>query len=90
MEIKKEQRYAIQFSVRLGKTLQETREMLHQVYTDKCLCDHPILRWHTVFARERCQSVELIPHGGRLATVCAEVNLNTVAVAIREEHSPNC
>ncbi len=48
MEIKKEQRYAIQFCVCLGKTLQEARETLHQVYTDRCLCGRSSLQWHTV------------------------------------------
>ncbi len=60
MEIKKEQHYAIQCCVRLGKTLQETRKMLHQAYTDRCLCDRLILRWHTAFVREGHQSVEII------------------------------
>ncbi len=43
MEIKNEQRYAIQFCVCSSKTLQETCEMLHQAYTDRCLCDRLIL-----------------------------------------------
>ncbi len=43
--------------------------MSHQAYTDRCLYDRSILRWHTEFTREGCQSVELIPQGGRLATV---------------------
>ncbi len=64
--------------------MQEAREMLHQVYTDRCLCDRSILQWHTVFVREGRQSAELIAHGGRWATVSTEVNMNTVAVAIRE------
>ncbi len=77
---------AIQYCVRLGKTLQKTREMLHQAYTDKCVSGHLILRWHTAFAREECQSPELIPHGGWPAMAYTEVNVNTVAVAIREKH----
>ncbi len=85
MENKKEQRYRIQFCVRLGKTLQETLEMLHQVYTNRCLCDRSILWWHTAFMREGCQSAELIPHDGRPAIMRTEVNVDTVAVAIREE-----
>ncbi len=86
MEIKKEQRPAIQFYVHLGKTLQETREILHQACTARCLRDHLILRWHTAFTREGCQSAEHIPHGGWLAMVRTEVNVNTVAFVIREEH----
>ncbi len=35
--------------------------------------------------REGHQLTELIPHGGRPATVRTEVNVNTGAVAIREE-----
>ncbi len=85
MEIKKEQRYAIKFCVRSGKTLQETREMLHQAYTGRCLCDRLTLWWQTAFAREGHQSVELIPHSVRLAMVHTDVNVNMVAVAIREE-----
>ncbi len=64
MEIKREQRYAIQFRVRLGKTPQEICEMLHHSCTDRCFCDRSILRWHTAFTREGRQLVELIPHGG--------------------------
>ncbi len=59
--------------------------MLHQAYTDRCFCDRSILQWHTAFVRKRLQSVELIPHGGRPATVHIEVNVKIVAVAIREE-----
>ncbi len=80
--------------------------MLHQAYTNRCLCDCLILRWHSAFAREGCQLAELclilqwhavfaregchlaelIPYGGRPVTVRTEVNVNTVAVAIREKH----
>ncbi len=89
MEIIKEPCYVIQFCVRLGKTLQETCEMLHQVYADRCLCDCSNLQWHAAFVEEGRQLAKLISHSCRLATVRTEVNVNTVAVAIREErHSP--
>ncbi len=60
--------------------------MLHQAYTDRCLCDRSILQRHTVFAREEHQLAELIPHGGRPAMAHTEVNVNKMVVAIREEH----
>ncbi len=85
METKKEQCYAIQFCVCLDKTPQKTRKMLHQAYTGRCLCDRSILRWHAAFAREGCPSTELIPHVGQPVTVHTKVNVNIVAVAIREE-----
>ncbi len=57
--------------------------MLHQAHTDRY--DRSILRWHTAFAREERHLVELIPQGGQLVTMCTEVDMNTVAVTIREE-----
>ncbi len=38
-----------------------------------------------MFTRKGCKSVELIRHSSQPVTVRTEVNMNTVAVAIREE-----
>ncbi len=59
--------------------------MLHEAYTNRCLCGCLILWWHTAFAREGYQSAELIPYGGQPAIERTEVNVNTAAVAVREE-----
>ncbi len=60
--------------------------MLHQAYIDRCLCDCSILGWHTAFTREGCQSAKLVSHDGQPAMVRTEINVNMMAVVIREKH----
>jgi hypothetical protein len=61
-ELKTEQRCAVHFCFRLGKTTTETLLMLQQAYGESCMTARTIYRWYqnANFKAGR-QSVELIP-----------------------------
>ena len=48
-----EQRYAIKFCVKLGKTGAETLEMLRQAYAKEALSSAQVFRWHKAFKNGR-------------------------------------
>jgi len=52
-----EQRYAIKFCVKLGKSGSKTFHLLRTAYGDAVLSSAQVLRWHKVFKEGR-ESVE--------------------------------
>lgn len=76
--MKVEQRYAIKFCVRLGKTPTETFEMIKGAYLDNSLSRCRVFEWHKKF-KDGCESVEDEPRPGRPQTArndtkIAEIN----------------
>lgn len=53
----REQRYAVKFCVRLGKTATETFQMMRTAYGDYCMSRAARFRWHKAFkdGRESCE-----------------------------------
>lgn len=48
-----EQRLAVDFCVRIGKSAEETYPMLKTAYGDDCFSEHQIIRWHKSFLHFR-------------------------------------
>ncbi|XP_057652741.1 protein GVQW3-like [Diorhabda carinulata] len=48
-----EQRYAIKFCVKLGKSATETFDMIKQAYPDVALARSGVFRWHQAFLEGR-------------------------------------
>ncbi|KYN40227.1 hypothetical protein ALC56_05172 [Trachymyrmex septentrionalis] len=51
-----EQRYAIKFCVKLGKSATETLDMIKQAYPDVALARSGVFRWHQAFLESRKES----------------------------------
>lgn len=70
-----DQRYAIKFCVRLGKTPTETFEMVKTAYPADCVCQGRVFEWHKKF-KGGCESVEDEPCSGQNAddNYCKEVD----------------
>ena len=62
-----EQRYAIKFCVKLGKSGSETVEMLKKAFGDEVLSQSQVYKWYQAFKNGR-QSVEDEPRDGRPST----------------------
>ncbi|GFV64608.1 HTH_48 domain-containing protein [Trichonephila clavipes] len=62
-----EERYAIKFCVRLGKSGASTLEMVQQAYYRESLSQAQVFRWHKMF-KEGWESVEDEPHACRPST----------------------
>jgi [histone H3]-lysine36 N-dimethyltransferase SETMAR len=83
-ELRQEQRAAISFCVRLGKTGAETLHLLKQAYGEEALGDSTVFRWHQQFKDGR-ESSALVPHVGRPVSTCDERQVNTVSAIIQED-----
>jgi len=59
-----EQRYAIKFCAKLGKSGSETLQLLRTAYGDVVLCSSKVFRWHKAFKDER-ESIEDEQRAGR-------------------------
>jgi len=77
MERTIEQRYAIKFCVRLGKTAIETLAWLKEAYGDDTLSRAQVCRWYSDFAKGR-ETVEDIQRSGRPSTSTTEQNVARV------------
>ncbi len=79
-----EQRYALKFCVKLGKTAKESKDMLKQAYGDRVMSMATFYRWYNLF-REGREGVEDEPREGRPSTARTEVLKNTADVIVRED-----
>ena len=67
MEPTVEQRYAVKFCVKLGKSASETLELIKQAYGDDALSHTRVFEWHKMFKEGR-DHVEDEHHVGRPST----------------------
>jgi len=67
MERNLEQRYAVKFCWRLGKTATETKQMLDQAYKEDAMSRSSVFEWHKLF-REGRELVEDDHRAGRPST----------------------
>lgn len=72
-----EQRYAIKFCVKLGKTGKETHEMIKTAYGDNAIGRSSVFEWHKLF-REGREEVEDAARSGRPSTSKTEENVARV------------
>jgi len=72
-----EQRYAIKFCTKLGKSGSETLQLLMTAYGDAVLSSAQVLRWHKVF-KDRRESSEDEQHAGCPSTSGTEKNVACV------------
>jgi len=84
-ELELEKRTNIKFLVKLGKSGNEVREMLVQVYGDNAMKKTAVYKWVTCFS-ERRESVTDKERSGRLATSRTEENIAKVCQIVRENH----
>jgi len=81
-----EQRYAIKFCAKLGKSASETLQLLRTAYGDAVLSSAQVLRWHNAFKDGR-ENVEDEQRAGRPSTSRTEKNVARVkAVLDRDRH----
>lgn len=84
MERSLEQRYAIQFCVRLGKNATETFRMLQEAFTDGCMSRSQCGRWHKAFKEGR-EEIADEPRPGRPTTARTDENVNRVRDVLRSD-----
>lgn len=72
-----EQRIALKFLVRLGKTPSQARKLLQQVYGDKTMSRTRVFEWHKRFKEGR-EDVEDNSRSGRPTTSRTELNVERV------------
>lgn len=77
MESSLEQRYAIKFCFRLGKSPSETFAMLQQVFGPECLSYSQVKKWNKAF-REGREEVTDEPRSGRPSSARTDVNVQRV------------
>ena len=76
-----EQRYAIKFCAKLGKSGSETLQLLRTAYGDAVLSSAQVFRWHKAFKDGR-ESVEDEQRAGRPSTARTENNVARVKVVL--------
>jgi histone-lysine N-methyltransferase SETMAR len=77
MERLLEQRYAIKFCVKLGKTGKETHDMIKEAYGDAAMGRSGVFEWHKLF-REGRERVEDDDRSGRPSTSKTNENVSRV------------
>ncbi|XP_068526633.1 protein GVQW3-like [Anas acuta] len=77
MERLLEQRYAIKFCVKLGKTGKETHDMIKKVYGDAAMGRSGVFEWHKLF-REGRERVEDDDRSGHPSTSKTNKNMSRV------------
>ena len=83
-----EQRYAIKFCAKLGKSGSETSQLLRTAYGDAVLSSAPVFRWHKAFKDER-ESVEGEQRAGRPSTARTENNVARGKVVLDRDQRLN-
>ena len=79
-----EQRYAIKFCVGLGKSGQETVEMLRRVFREDSMSQAAIFKWHKAFKDGR-ENVEDEPRAGRPSTSKTDDNVQRVREVLNSD-----
>nr|XP_012148625.1 PREDICTED: putative uncharacterized protein FLJ37770 [Megachile rotundata] len=72
-----EQRVAIKFCVKLGKTATETVAMTKSAYKEDALSDQQVFRWHKAFLKGR-EKVDDEDRAGRPSTITTANNVTRV------------
>ncbi|XP_060615302.2 protein GVQW3 [Anolis sagrei] len=83
-----EQRYAIKFCVKLGKSGSETLQLLRTAYGDAVLSSAQVFRWHKAFKDGR-ESVEDEQRAGRPSTARTEENVSRVKAVLDRDRGLN-
>jgi hypothetical protein len=76
-----EQRYAIEFYTKLGKSVPETLQLLRTAYGDAVLCSAQVFRWHKAFNDGR-ECVGDDQRAGRPSTARTENNVARMKVVL--------
>ena len=77
-----EQRYAIKFCVKLGKTGKETHDMIKEAYSDAAMGRSGVFEWHKLF-RDGRERVEDDDRSGRPSTSKTNENVSRVENCLR-------
>jgi histone-lysine N-methyltransferase SETMAR len=83
-ELKIEQRHAIHFCVRLGKTATETCNMLVQAYHEDAVARRTVFDWHKKFS-EGCESAADASRSGRPREATSAGFIEAVEAALQED-----
>ena len=78
----KEQRYAVKFCVKLGKSTAETFAMLNTAYGDVAMKRATCFRWHKRFKNGRL-SVEDDERSGRPSTSTDDPHINEINTLVQ-------
>ena len=82
----KEQRFAVKFSVKLGKSTTETVSMLNTAYDDVAMKRAKYFRWHKRFKNGRL-SVEDDERSGRPSTSTDDLHIDEINTLVRANRS---
>lgn len=74
-----EQRIAIKFSTKLGKTATETVSMIKTAYKEGALSDRHVFLWHKAFLEGR-EEVDNESRSGRPKTARTDENINRLTI----------
>jgi len=88
MQRRLEQRYAIKFCAKLGKSGSEALQLLRTACDDAVLCSAQVFRWHKAFKDER-DSVEDEQRTGRPSTSRTENNVARVKAVLDRDRRLN-
>ena len=83
-----EQRYAIKFCMKLGKTASEALEMLRTAYGEAALSSAQVFRWHKAFKDGR-EAVEDEQRSGRPSTSRTDENVAFIKAAMDRDRRLN-
>ncbi|KYN15799.1 hypothetical protein ALC57_11971 [Trachymyrmex cornetzi] len=72
-----EQRIAIKFCVKLGKSAMETLPMMKTAFGDDCLSDRQVYPWHKAFLEGR-EEINDEARAGRPSTITTDENVTRV------------
>jgi hypothetical protein len=81
---KVQQRCAIKFCVKLGKSATVTYEKLQRAYGEHSLSRAQVFRWHKSFSEDR-EQVEDEPRAGRPSTSKTDDNVERVRSLVRSD-----
>ncbi|XP_011880667.1 PREDICTED: putative uncharacterized protein FLJ37770 [Vollenhovia emeryi] len=79
-----DQRYAIKFCVKLGKSATETFQLIQQAFRSDCLSKSQVLRWHKSFKEGR-EEVAEEPRSGRSSTSRIDENVIRVRDCVNSD-----
>ncbi|XP_011858412.1 PREDICTED: putative uncharacterized protein FLJ37770 [Vollenhovia emeryi] len=84
MERLLEQRYAVKFCVKLGKSSKDTHDLIKAAYGDNAMSRSGVFEWHKLF-REGREEVEDAQRSGRTSTTKSDENVARVKTLLNSD-----
>ena len=85
MDLSMEQRLAIKFCFKAGKSATEALQMVNAAYWDQALSRSNVFRWYGPF-RDGREDIENNPRGGRLTECHNDNNVEKISQLLLQNH----